>query len=158
MTTPITTATLLRRMLAGSLDWLAVIAIAGSVMALLIATDPTPPEIPPWNLLDRIVDYIQARPGRTALGFLAFVICHIGWTFVWARSSGQGLGDRALRLRLVDRTGRPPGAGRLAGWLVARVAGTLLAGVGLWWAVVDVERRTLHDRVAGIWVERLLGD
>ena len=152
MTIEVRAAPLLRRMLAGVVDWVAVVLLAGSVMGLLVASDPSPPEIAPWNLLDRVVDYIQARPGRVALGFAAFVVCHVGWTFMWARASGEGLGDRLARTRLVDATGRAPGVGRLLAWLGLRIAGTLLAGVGLWWALVDVERRTLHDRLAKVWV------
>jgi len=152
----ISVAPLWRRTLAALIDLAPVLALTALVAWALVASDPSPPEIPPWNPLDRVVDYIQLRPGRSALVVLTFVALHIGWAFVWAALSphGASLGQRALGVSPIDVRGLRPSNGRLLGWLALRVPSTLLAGLGLWWALVDVERRTLHDRAASVWVTR----
>lgn len=152
----VTVAPTWRRALAGLIDLVVVLGLWALVTWAIVGSDPEPPIIPPWNPLDRIVDYIQARPGRTALSFAALALLHVAWTFVWTRASSRGasLGQRALGLVTIDRQGRRPSSGRLLGWLAARLPSTFLAGVGLWWALVDRERRTLHDRVARVWVIR----
>jgi len=152
----VTAAPTWRRALAGLIDLVIVLGLWALATWALVASDPEPPTIPPWNPLDRVVDYIQARPGRVALSLLALALLHVAWTFAWVRASthGQSLGQRALGLATIDHAGRRPSSGRLLGWLAARLPSTFLAGVGLWWSLVDRERRALHDRVARVWIVR----
>ncbi len=66
----------------------------------------------------------------------------------WARG-GQTLGMRPWRLRVV----RPDGAlaGRGALWLRYGVGtlSLLAGGLGFWWAWIDRDRLTWHDRLSG---------
>ncbi len=61
---------------------------------------------------------------------------------------GQTLGMRAWRLRLVARDGGPV---RWPSALVRFAAGLVSlapAGLGLWWALIDPNRRAWHDRLS----------
>lgn len=148
----VTVAPVWRRALAALVDLIPVLGLWVLATWAIVQSDPSPPEIPPWNPLDRVVDYIQLRPGRTVLVLLALFAIHIAWTFLWTRYATATPGHRALGLRVVDRAARAPTAGRLLAWLALRIPSTFVAGLGLWWALVDTERRTLHDRGAGVWV------
>jgi len=69
-------------------------------------------------------------------------------TVSWRRG-GQTLGMRPWRLRVVAVDGGVPGWGAL--WLrfVTGSVSLLLAGAGFWWAWLDPERLTWHDRASG---------
>jgi uncharacterized RDD family membrane protein YckC len=85
--------------------------------------------------------------------------CCWGLTGVYAtwswRRGGQTLGMRPWRLQVVGREAAAPGWKAL--W-VRYAVGTLsvaLGGVGFWWALVDRQRLTWHDRVSGTRMVRL---
>ena len=86
------------------------------------------------------------------LGLLEFAVM---WLLAGAyavaswRRGGQTLGMRAWRLRAVDMQGANATARAL--WLRYAVGGIslLAAGCGFWWAWIDRERLTWHDRVSG---------
>ncbi|MFO0744884.1 MAG: RDD family protein [Myxococcota bacterium] len=118
----------------------------------IVALDLEPPDIPNWNFIDRVVDYIQARPGRSLLAVVVLFAIEIGWPMLFTPFLGASPGKRLLGLEVVDRSGRRARPGRVLAWLAARLPSAYLAGAGLWWSIVDPERRTLHDRAAGIWV------
>ena len=69
-------------------------------------------------------------------------------TFSWRRG-GQTLGMRPWRLRLAMADGGTPGWAAL--WRRYAVATLSLAagGLGFWWAWLDRDRLTWHDRAAG---------
>ena len=74
-------------------------------------------------------------------------------TLSWRRG-GQTLGMRPWRLRLVGRDGGRPSWPAL--WLRFAL-GTLslaLGGLGFWWAWIDRERLTWHDRSSGTRMTR----
>ncbi len=75
-------------------------------------------------------------------------------TLSWHRG-GQTLGMRPWRLQVVGADGGAPTLGRL--WLRYAVGtlSVLLGGLGLWWALVDRERLTWHDRASGTRLLRL---
>jgi len=94
------------------------------------------------------------RGGRAVPpGTLWFQLCLAAaivsfFTWFWVHG-GQTLGMRAWRLRLVRADG---GAVDWRSALVRFAAGVLAAlpaGLGLWWAAFDRERRAWHDRLSG---------
>jgi len=115
----------------------------------LLASDPEPLELPPWNLFDQIVDYLHDRPGRAFLSLTLFIGLQIAWPLAFA---GRTPGKRALDVVMLAGDGRRPGAGRLLLWALWRIPSLALAGLGAWWALLDPERRTLHDRLARVWL------
>jgi uncharacterized RDD family membrane protein YckC len=56
---------------------------------------------------------------------------------------------KTWRLRLIGREGRPLCARRALCRYLLALAGTLALGAGFLWALVDPDRRFLHDRLAG---------
>jgi uncharacterized RDD family membrane protein YckC len=72
----------------------------------------------------------------------------------WLRS-GQTLAMKTWRIRLVDRDGGTPSFRQVALRFAVALAGLLLAGVGIWWALFDRDRQFLHDRVAGTRLVRV---
>ena len=65
------------------------------------------------------------------------------------RRGGQTLGMRPWRLRVVDPHGERPSWRAL---MLRYAVGTIslgLAGLGFWWAWIDRDRLTWHDRVSG---------
>jgi uncharacterized RDD family membrane protein YckC len=68
---------------------------------------------------------------------------------------GQTLGMRAWRLRVVSRDGsRLPAARSLLRFVVALLSLAAL-GAGFWWALIDAQKRSWHDIVAGSSVLRM---
>lgn len=72
----------------------------------------------------------------------------------WLRS-GQTLAMKTWRIRLVRRDGGRIGLRQAALRFILALAGILLGGAGLWWALVDRDRQFLHDRVAGTRLVRV---
>ncbi|HRE92594.1 MAG TPA: RDD family protein [Myxococcota bacterium] len=141
------TAPLPLRALAALIDLVPPLLVAGLVTWLLVTTDPDPPPVAPWNLIDQVVDYLNDRPGRSLLAFMAFVALQVLWPLVFL---GRTPGRRLLRLELIARV--PLTLPRLLAWSALRVALLLPAGLGALWAIIDPERRTLYDRAAGLWL------
>ena len=78
-----------------------------------------------------------------ALWLLAGTYAVLSW-----RRGGQTLGMRPWRLRVTDAQGA--NAAPRALWLRYAVGGAslLLGGLGFWWAWIDRERLTWHDRIS----------
>ena len=74
-------------------------------------------------------------------------------TISWRRG-GQTLGMRPWRLRLTTRDGGRPGWRAL--WLRYAIGtlSLLLGGLGFWWAWIDRDRLTWHDRASGTRLHR----
>ena len=126
------------------------------------------PALVGWRLLAMLYDFFPLL----ALWFIAagvFTAAHgdevrgglLGWiefAVLWLlggvyavlswRRGGQTLGMRPWRLRVVDAQGASAGARAL--WLRYAVGGVslLLAGLGFWWAWIDRDRLTWHDRIS----------
>ena len=84
--------------------------------------------------------------------FQAWIAAVVAGYFTYFWSAGRRtLAMKTWRLRVVTRDGRPLSAGHAL--LRFLLAGSLLAGVGLLWALFDRERLFLHDRLAGTRLE-----
>lgn len=76
------------------------------------------------------------------------IVLGIYFCYCWSKT-GQTLALKTWRLRITGRDGRPPPPLlALARFLVA-LWGTLLAGIGFWWAFIDRDGLFLHDRLVG---------
>jgi uncharacterized RDD family membrane protein YckC len=72
----------------------------------------------------------------------------------WLRS-GQTLGMRAWRLRVVTDSGKPLSVGAAALRLIFGALAWAPAALGVLWLYVDPDHLALHDRLSGTRVVRL---
>ncbi|MGB3609334.1 MAG: RDD family protein [Cellvibrio sp.] len=83
------------------------------------------------------------------------ILMFIGWMFTLAgffcyfwRRSGQTLGMRAWRMKLVDAELRSPTLKQCAIRCVIAPFSLLLGGLGYFWRWFDPQKLTLHDRLS----------
>jgi uncharacterized RDD family membrane protein YckC len=93
------------------------------------------------------------RGRAVAPGTLWFQLCLaaiVVWFFTWFWvHGGQTLGMKAWRLRVVDMRGGAVGWSSALIRFAAGLLAALPAGLGLWWAAFDRDRRAWHDRISG---------
>ena len=125
------------------------------------------PVVALWVLLSALFNagYFLAGHGErdilktgSALGMLLWLCC---WLIAgvyalisWSRG-GQTLGMRPWRLRVIGMNGTPPTRKRLIQRYVVGTLSLLFGGLGFWWAWLDRERLTWHDRASGTRMVRI---
>lgn len=90
-------------------------------------------------------------PPFSALQLLSWLLCWIAsgaYTVLSWRYGGQTLGMRPWRLRLVNGGSGPPGWRALLLRYLVGTASLLAGGLGFWWAWIDRDRLTWHDRAS----------
>jgi uncharacterized RDD family membrane protein YckC len=88
----------------------------------------------------------------SALQWLLWLVCWLltgAYAMVSWRHGGRTLGMRPWRLRVVAADGSRPSWPALARRYAVGSVSLALAGMGFWWAWVDREKLTWHDRVSG---------
>jgi len=99
----------------------------------------------PFVLAAQAADAVAAR-ALFQLYLLALAGVYFSWQ--WLRG-GQTLPMKTWRLRLVTREGAPLTRAHALKRLLFAIAGTAAMGAGFLWALIDRDRRFLHDRLAG---------
>jgi uncharacterized RDD family membrane protein YckC len=90
----------------------------------------------------------RAQPMRALLQ--CYLLLVTGAYFIASWTGGRRtLPMRTWHLRLVDRSGRPPGLAVAAMRFVFALVGIGALGVGIAWMMFDREQLFLHDRLAG---------
>ncbi len=140
-----------RRAIALAIDALPLLTIWLLCAAALASASPEPEPAAPWNLLDRLVDYVNARPTVVIGSAAMFAGLLFALPLVAQLLFGRTPGKRVMGIALVDRRGQRPSARRQAAHCALRVLSIALLFAGVLWALADPERRTLHDRLAGVW-------
>lgn len=126
------------------------------------------PMVALWMLLSTAFTfgytYLGGHPAReniapfSALQWLLWLCCWLA-TGLYAitswRSGGQTLGMRPWRLKLVAACGAEPATGALWRRYTMGTLSLLAAGAGFWWAWIDRDGLTWHDRVSGTRMLRL---
>ncbi|HEU0306654.1 MAG TPA: RDD family protein [Lysobacter sp.] len=98
--------------------------------------------IPPFSLLAWL------------LWLACWVVAGLYATVSWRRG-GQTLGMRPWRLQVVSHDGATATWSKLWFRYAVATASLLLGGVGFWWAWLDREKLTWHDRATGTRLVRL---
>lgn len=123
------------------------VVIGGAALALGVSL-PNLKELGPDLLLAGILDRNPMAVGAAGLlvGIAALYHIYLGGI------TGQTLGKRLLRLRVIGGRGTAPGP--LGGILrfVTLLPSVLPAGLGWLWCLFDRERRALHDHLSGTYV------
>lgn len=113
-----------------------------------------------FNLGYRLAGHGEREILKTgsALGVLLWLCCWLvtgAYAVIsWSRG-GQTLGMRPWRLRVVGADGTSPTRKQLLMRYLIGTLSLLLGGIGFWWAWLDRDRRTWHDRVSGTRVVRV---
>lgn len=135
---------LLRRIAAGAYDLLLCAALVlGVAMLFTLATGGGSGG-----------DQLRAPSGlEQAMLQLTTVVVLAGYFLISWTLSGQTVGMRAWRIRVLAAEGGLLPAGRAALRLGVSLVGLLAAGAGLWGAYLDPQRRTWADRAAASRME-----
>lgn len=107
-----------------------------------------------WMITALVVN-LAFNDGNAATGpglqllLLAEVICF--YLYFW-HNSGQTIGMRAWRLKLVDSDGQPPTLRALVKRMSIAPLSLLCAGLGYVWYLVGSRQQTWHDRFSDTYV------
>jgi uncharacterized RDD family membrane protein YckC len=141
------------------------------------ATPPRPAPLVGWRLFALLYDFFPVLGLWFATGAVAMLVhggepiygdTLAGWlelcalwlvtglyaTLSWRRG-GQTLGMRPWRLHLTAREGGEPSWPQLWTRYAVGALSLLLGGIGFWWAWVDREKLTWHDRASRTRLIRL---
>ncbi len=103
-----------------------------------------------------IVLYFASRTAQAQLGalfgawpWLVGYLAFLGLAYaVWfTGTTGQTPGKMLLGLRVVERTGQPPGYARALARAACGAVSSVFLGLGVWPLFFDPARRALHDRL-----------
>jgi uncharacterized RDD family membrane protein YckC len=125
-------ASLLRRSLAFIYDTLVLMAVLMSCTMLVVLLRGLRP----------------VEPGTGWFEALLIGVAALFYSWFWTHG-GQTVGMRAWRIRVVGHDGGPVGWATALVRFAAAWLSALPLGLGLWWVLVDRERRAWHDRLSG---------
>jgi uncharacterized RDD family membrane protein YckC len=151
---PLRVAGLWRRAAAGLLDGVVLLLTAGVLNLLVLAWLDPPPLLADAHGLEALLRVLELDPVmvlRRCAPALVMAALYLGlfWTL-----TGQTLGHRVLRLRVVDPWGRPPRPWRAAVRVLGHGLGLAIGAMGWLWVAFDREKRGLHDHLARTYVVR----
>lgn len=149
---PITVARVWRRLAAGLVDMAILAVTAGPLQLLLTRIAPTAGLAPGARGWDAALVIFTMPLGSLLMRAAPFLVMSGLYVFLFSTLTGSTPGQKLLRLRVVDARGEPPPAWRAAVRLLGLGLGLLPAALGPLWAVFDMERRALHDHLAGTWL------
>lgn len=90
------------------------------------------------------------------VGFFGLLATLWGFSaFFWLKKGGQTLGMKAWRLRLVGANGENLSAGGAVKRLIFGSITLLTGGLGYFWALLDSDSASLHDRLSATRVIQL---
>lgn len=92
------------------------------------------------------------------LGWALWLTCAVAtglYAVISWRHGGQTLGMRPWRIKVVAVVGGAPSWRALIVRYLVAIGSVLAGGLGFWWAWVDRERLTWHDRASGTRIIRL---
>lgn len=141
-----------RRLVAAIVDGAILLGLSLAVTAVtamvLGAPLPSAKELGPDLLVAGVLDRNPMAVAAIGL-FLGLTLLY---QLYFASMSGQTIGMRVVRIRLISSRGRAPGPLRGLLRVLALAVSVLPGGLGWLWALFDREHRALHDHVAGTYV------
>jgi uncharacterized RDD family membrane protein YckC len=151
---PLRVAGLWRRAAAGLLDGVVLLLTAGMLNLLLLAWLDPPPLLPEGRGLAALLQVLELDPLLVLRRWApALVMAALYLGLFWSLT-GQTLGHRVLRLRVVDPWGRTPHPWRAAVRVLGHGLGLAIGAMGWLWVAFDREKRGLHDHLARTYVVR----
>lgn len=151
---PVRVAGLWRRTAAGLLDGTVLLLTAGLLNLGLLAWLDPPPLLREASGLDALLRLLELEvPAVLRRISPTLVMGGLYFGLFWSLT-GQTLGHRLLKLRVVDPSGRPPRPWWAALRVVGHGLGLAVGAMGWLWVAFDREKRGLHDHLARTYVVR----
>jgi len=106
--------------------------------------------------LSVIVATVFAVIKLAVVGSLAQLVLAIGY-YVWFQSrTGQTLGKKVMKIKVVNATGATPSLGTFAlREILGKLASGLILGIGYLMVAWDSKKQGLHDKIASTYVVRV---
>ena len=106
--------------------------------------------------LSIIVATVFAVIKLAVVGSLAQLVLTIGY-YVWFQSrTGQTLGKKVMKIKVVNATGATPSLGTFAlREILGKLASGLILGIGYLMVAWDSKKQGLHDKIASTYVVRV---
>lgn len=106
--------------------------------------------------LSMILAAVFAMVKQGAIGSLAQLLLGIGY-YVWFQSqTGQTLGKKVMKIKVVNSAGATPSLGTFAlREIVGKLVSSLILGIGYLMVAWDSKKQGLHDKIAGTYVVRV---
>ncbi|KKQ59381.1 MAG: RDD domain protein, partial [Candidatus Daviesbacteria bacterium GW2011_GWA2_38_17] len=103
-----------------------------------------------------IVATVFAVIKLAVVGSLAQLVLAIGY-YVWFQSrTGQTLGKKVMKIKVVNATGATPSLGTFAlREILGKLASGLILGIGYLMVAWDSKKQGLHDKIASTYVVRV---
>ncbi len=127
------------------LAWLADSLLMGLVTLLLLASLG----IAGWMAFPHTAQGLLVLALGTALVVL---ILKSAYYTLLPSNNGQTIGQAVLGIKLVDAQGNPPSLRQAARRRSARFLSFITLGFGYFWMLLDPNKQTLHDKLAGTYV------
>ena len=105
-----------------------------------------------WNAIDRFVDGYNADPWLVWAPMLTIATTAFGWHTLHGLKGKETPGRRLLKLRLISSSGQKATGNEVMKHSIARILSVLPFMLGHLWLLADPEKRTLHDRITGLYV------
>lgn len=149
---PLRVAGFWTRTASAALDFVVLLLTAGLLSWGLIALVPPKPIVHgPWGV-GAILEILSAGPRDVLAWVTPFLLMSGVYFLLFWGFSGQTPGQRLLHIRVVNRSGRPPGPLAAAVRVLAHAIGLVPGALGSLWIAFDMEKRALHDHLAGTYV------
>ncbi|MBI5510352.1 MAG: RDD family protein [Deltaproteobacteria bacterium] len=100
-------------------------------------------------LPDYLGEWLYVHPHAVVHGAVAVAVGSLAYNLGCTRFWGRTAGRRLVCTDLVTTAGLPPGLIRITVRSIASLVSFAAFGAGHFWSVVDPERRSFHDRLAG---------
>ncbi len=143
-----------QRALAGAVDGLVLLPLVVTTGAIALTLAAGVSALPrPSELGFTYAINLALANGSTGPAVLIMTALVVGlYFFVFSSLSGQTLGKRLFKIRVIDGFGETPTVGRSLRRILGYVLSALLFSLGFLWIGFDREKRGLHDWIAGTYV------
>lgn len=151
---PVRVARAWRRFASGAIDLLILSITAGPLHWLLTRLVPGSGLAPGARGWDAALTIGTMPLGSLLMRAAPFLLMCALYLFLFSALTGKTPGQTVLGVRVVDGHGGRPALWRAGLRVMGLGLGLLPIALGPLWALFDMERRALHDHLAGTWLVR----
>jgi len=146
----VTTAGFFERIAAACIDL--VLPIGLGLVTLFLWPKPAIMERSEWNSIDRFIDGYNVDSSLVWMPLTVGALSALAWNLFHGLRGREPFGRRLLKLKLINKAGQTPSQREITLHCAARIISALTFMLGHLWLLADPEKRTLHDRIAGLYL------